>query len=161
MTNYWTEDMVREHNEKVRATKKGGDAREIASSTNEGTGAKKTQHGDQRVGGAGKPRGQPNKTEQRFAQDVLEPLKHIGEIIHYWYEPITLRWPDKDRYTPDYVAVKNDGTITCFEVKGSYIFSRDSRVKFKAARRDFAQMGLQFEAWQWEGQQKGWIEIWR
>jgi hypothetical protein len=59
-----------------------------------------------------------NKTEARYAREELEPLKRVGKIINYWYEPVNFKLADKTHYTPDFMVVAHDLTVSFTEVKG-------------------------------------------
>ena len=48
---------------------------------------------------------QPNDTERGFAEEFLEPQLRRGDIYHYGFEEITLRWGDME-YTPDYFVIR-------------------------------------------------------
>jgi len=81
---------------------------------------------------APKPKGrQPNKTEAEFGL-ILEAQKRRGELIHYVYEGITLKWSGM-KYTPDYIVFIDDAPIKLIEVKGAHIWDRDI-VRFKGCR---------------------------
>jgi len=99
---------------------------------------------------------EPNKTELRFESEVLIPWKNTGIIDGYQFHALALIWPDM-RYTPDWMVWDYDGQIKLIEVKGPHIHSRDSRVRFLTARRDYP--WFQFECWQWKDKQ--WRDIWK
>lgn len=78
----------------------------------------------------------PNKTEKRFLNEYLEPMRHAGEIDQIDdHESITLRLANGLRLSPDFPTWK-DGRLTFFEVKGERIFE-DSLVKLKCAANKF------------------------
>ena len=105
-------------------------------------------------GGRGKAVGHsagvPNKTETRFEQEFLRPMELSAQIHDWKYEPMSFRLSGGKRrsYRPDYVAWRDDGCMTCFEIKGAYKFSRDSREKFMSARAEYP--WIAWEAWQWK-----------
>jgi hypothetical protein len=72
-----------------------------------------------------------NKTEREYAQ-ILQLREASGEIIEWSYEAITLKVGPRCRYTPDFYAIRADGTIEFHEVKGGYI-REDAIVKLRAA----------------------------
>lgn len=84
-------------------------------------------------------RGEKNKTEQAFESEMLEPRKLAGELVWYGYEPLTFRIAKKTSYTPDYMALRADGTMEAWEVKGTWKDQhyQHSRVKVKVAAAMF------------------------
>lgn len=77
--------------------------------------------------------GAMNKTEAEYAK-YLEHLKYTGRIAAYWFEAMKLKVADGACwYTPDFLVMRNDGTMELHEVKGSpRIFQDDAKVKVKA-----------------------------
>ena len=73
-----------------------------------------------------------NKTERRYANEVLAPARHMGEILDYWYESITFVLADRTTYTPDFLIICPD-RIRIVEIKGR--LEDDASVKFKMARK--------------------------
>jgi len=63
----------------------------------------------------------PNKTEARFNREVLG-----GRGM---YEALTFH-VDGGAYTPDFLALDEDGRPTCYEVKGSHPFPSENRARF-------------------------------
>ena len=85
----------------------------------------------------GRPQRQPgsmNKTEQAFAE-YLELRKRAGEITWWKFEPLKLRLAKRTFYTPDFAALRPDGSMVIYEVKG--FWEDDARVKIKAAAEQF------------------------
>lgn len=88
--------------------------------------------------------GAMNKTESSFAA-VLEGKRRSGQIARYEFEPLQLILSHAPRisYTPDFLVVEADGTLTIYEIKaawkdkktGRYVagWRDDARVKFKVA----------------------------
>jgi hypothetical protein len=71
-----------------------------------------------------------NKTEAEFAA-LLETFRLAGEFERWDFEPEKLRLADRTFYTPDFRAIKPNGEIVFYEVKG---FMRDdAAVKIKVA----------------------------
>ena len=69
-----------------------------------------------------------NKLEKRYGQ-YLATLKRAGEIIHYRYEPFSLRIGHSAWYKPDFLVVKDD----CFELHETKGFMREAaNVRLKA-----------------------------
>jgi len=77
----------------------------------------------------------PNATEARFELEYLLPWQHLGEIVGYQFEAITLRLGNGVRYKPDYLTYGPKGT-RIYEVKGEWI-EEDAKVKLKIAPRQF------------------------
>lgn len=76
--------------------------------------------------------GEMNKTERAFAQH-LDELKQKGLIVEYWFESIKLKVAsNRCEYLPDFLALRSDGSLVIFEVKGAKaIFTDDAKVKCK------------------------------
>jgi hypothetical protein len=90
----------------------------------------------------------PNKTEIRFENDYLKPMRHAGEIGEYKFEAITLKLAPGLRYTPDYSTVTAAGVTVFYEIKGA-ILKDDAIVKFKMAPSIFPH--YEFYLCQWKG----------
>jgi hypothetical protein len=113
-----------------------------------------------RTKGRAQPRhvaGQMNKTEAAYESTYLIPLKAAGEIIEYWFESITLRLAKKTSYTPDFVALMSDGSITVIEVKAG-LWRDDARVKVKVAAEKFKRFRF-ITAFKMPKKQGGWWKI--
>jgi hypothetical protein len=81
---------------------------------------------------------QPNKTEARYAAEMLRGLDAR-------YEAVTFRLSNGHRYTPDWVVFDSAGRLlSCHEVKGSYRFHSHGR-----ARLAFDQAALEFPGITW------------
>lgn len=81
---------------------------------------------------------QPNKTEARYAAEMLRGLDAR-------YEAVTFRLSNGHRYTPDWVVFDPDGILlSCHEVKGSYRFHSHGR-----ARLAFDQAAVEFPGITW------------
>ena len=76
--------------------------------------------------------GSMNKTEERYAQHVLDPLLMTKEILAWRFEPVTFRLADRTRYTPDFLVVYPD-RFELHEIKGGFI-REDAMVKYKVAK---------------------------
>lgn len=79
----------------------------------------------------------PSKTELRYARDELEPRKRSGELVNFYHQPLKFRLADLTYYTPDYMCVAADMTISFIEVKGRKgdgpWCEEDAKVKIKVA----------------------------
>lgn len=78
-----------------------------------------------------------NKLEAAYAAR-LEMLKQAKEIIHYEYEPLTLRISRHGQrlgYTPDFIVITQEGQIEAHEVKG--FWREDAIQKLKTAAEQF------------------------
>ena len=81
---------------------------------------------------------QPNKTEARYAAEMLRGLDAR-------YEAVTFRLSNGHRYTPDWVVFDSAGILlSCHEVKGSYRFHSHGR-----ARLAFDQAAVEFSGITW------------
>jgi len=80
------------------------------------------------------------KSEAEFA-DILEAMKIRGEIAHYVYQGITLRYANGQlRYTPDFVVFPVMITFKLIEVKGRYVpptFWQHARQRFLACKAEW------------------------
>ena len=76
--------------------------------------------------------GEMNKTERAFAQH-LDELKQKGLIVEYWFESIKLKVAsNRCEYLPDFLALRSDGSLVIFEVKGAKaVWTDDRKVKCK------------------------------
>lgn len=86
-----------------------------------------------------------NKLEARFAREVLDIRKMVGEILSWKYEGVKLRLADRTYYTPDFMVCFEDHIEMC-ELKG--FWRDDARVKWKVAAEMFPE--FQFVAVQWK-----------
>lgn len=73
-----------------------------------------------------------NSLEARYADEVLEAETASGTAFRWFYESFRLRLAPKTFYTPDFMVLMSDGTISFREVKG--FLREDAAVKFKWAR---------------------------
>jgi hypothetical protein len=97
----------------------------------------------------------PNKTETRFETDHLKPMLHVGSIIKYDFEHVTLKLFDKleektaraTRYTPDWRVVLPGGATRFYEVKGAYAWE-GALDKLKAAAKLFPEYGFVLARWE-------------
>lgn len=78
--------------------------------------------------------GMMNKTEERYAQH-LELRRRAGEIDRWGFELYKLRLAKNLHYTPDFMVIEADGTISLHEVKGRW--EEDARAKIKMAAEMF------------------------
>lgn len=92
-----------------------------------------------------------NKTEQAFDAH-LEQLLAAGEILWKGFEAIKLKIARRCFYTPDFVVLNTDQTVTLYEVKG--FWEDDARVKIKAAAEKF--MLFRFVAVTFDRKSKDW-----
>jgi hypothetical protein len=103
-----------------------------------------------------------NKLESKFAE-WLEVERLDGKFVWWKYQPCKRRIADDDTcwYTPDFEALRADGRIVYYEVKG--FWRDDARVKIKVAASEYwmylfaaaswnKKTGWQFEKFgSWEG----------
>ena len=82
-------------------------------------------------------RGVMNKTEARYASEVLDVRKAAGEIAEYWYESVKLRLADGSWFTVDFFVMLSDGRLEAHEVKGHWRTAERVRIKVAAERYPF------------------------
>ena len=92
--------------------------------------------------GLNRKRGEMNQTEAAYERWVLEPAKAAGEILDWWFEPLTVRLSHPPtgqpaKYTPDFMILGADGTIFMDDVKGSGPDDPASIVRIKCAAEQF------------------------
>jgi hypothetical protein len=92
--------------------------------------------------GLNRKRGQMNQTEAAYERWVLEPAKAAGEILDWWYEPMTVRLSHPPagqpaKYTPDFMILGADGRIFMDDVKGSGPDDPAAIVRIKCAAELF------------------------
>lgn len=75
-----------------------------------------------------------NKTEAAYGFH-LSDLQAKGHIREFKFEAVKLILGNRCSYTPDFMVVRNDGTLEFHEVKG--FWRDDARVKIKAAADKF------------------------
>jgi len=76
-----------------------------------------------------------NKTEARYAREVLGIRKMAGFVIDWRFEAIKLRLAKRTWYTPDFMVWTPEG-IEIHETKGGFIRD-DAAVKIKVAAEIF------------------------
>lgn len=68
---------------------------------------------------------------------VLEERKHAGEIVEWWFEPMSLRLAKGSSYKPDFMSVDADGYVEFHETKGH--MREAAYVRLKVAAEKFPQ----------------------
>ena len=76
-----------------------------------------------------------NKTEKRYAQEVLDPRVWTGELVTWKFEAVKLKLAYRTWYTPDFWTIAPDGRMEMIEIKG--FLQDDAAVKYKIAREAF------------------------
>lgn len=71
-----------------------------------------------------------NSLERQYSE-VLGVYLSSGDITRWDYEPLKFRLAANTFFTPDFITIGNDGSITAIEVKG--FLRDDAAVKFKVA----------------------------
>lgn len=99
-----------------------------------------------------KPRSM-NGTEQRYADYVLDPSVHAGEIAGWMYEGLRFKLVDGAHYKPDFNVFYPDGRLVNIEIKGGKIHEA-TVVRLKVARQNHP--WCTFELWQYKN--KVWTE---
>ena len=80
--------------------------------------------------------GEMNKLERDWSL-VLEQRRLAGEIVAWWYEPMSLRLAKGSSYKPDFMWIDHDGYVGFDETKG---FMREAAfVRLKVAAEKFPQ----------------------
>jgi hypothetical protein len=99
-------------------------------------------------------RSDQNVYASRLEADYASRLKLLrlgGEIQTWRYEAVRLRLAKKTFYNPDFLVVRNDGSLELHEVKGRP--REDSRVKWKVAAEMYP-----FFRWFWVTRRRGqWV----
>lgn len=97
------------------------------------------------------PKARMNKTEARYAQEILEPAKRTGQILDYQFEAVKLRLADSTWYSPDFLVTERDHTLTIHEVKGGFV-REDAWIKLKVIAELYPQMAVlkcQYDKGKW------------
>lgn len=88
----------------------------------------------------------------------LELLKAAGEVRCWWFEAVTLKCGPDLRYTPDFLVMHADDTLSCDEVKATakdgekFRAEEDAMIKIRAAAQQFP---FRFRI-VWESKTRGW-----
>lgn len=82
-------------------------------------------------------RGVMNKSEARYASEVLDVRKASGEVAAYWYESVKLRLAEGAWFTVDFFVMLADGRLEAHEVKGFLRESAAVRIKMAAEKYPF------------------------
>ena len=97
-----------------------------------------------------------NKGERLYAGH-LDVLIRAEEIQAYWFEGITLRLSDGNRYTADFVVIDAAGEVWLHDVKGrkgdSFWAEEDAMAKIKSAAGIFPWFGFLIV---WPNKSGGW-----
>lgn len=62
----------------------------------------------------------------------LQAQKHAGEIVEWWFEPVSLRLGQGASYKPDFMVVCADGLVEFHETKGHMREAANVRLKVAA-----------------------------
>jgi hypothetical protein len=97
---------------------------------------------------------QPNVTELRYARSFLQP-RICGDpdsfpILWFEFELLSLRMPPALRYTPDWVAMTEEGRIEFHEVKGKHRHARHGIERFRWAKERWGAW-FRFVLAKWDG----------
>ena len=133
---HWTPEMAEAHNARVRA----GRTRSVSGpeTSPQAKPAQKTPTLRASVMAVGRTaRGVMNRTEARYASEVLDVRKALGEVAEYWYESIKLRLADGSWFTVDFFVMLKDGRLEAHEVKGHWRTAERVRIKVAAERYPF------------------------
>ncbi len=98
-----------------------------------------------------------NKTEIKFSHR-LEALKRSGTIVEWRFEALKFRLADMTTYTPDFLVIGTDGSITLIDTKaywkkaGKVGITEDANVKIKVVAEQYPWFAFQ-TTWEQDG---GW-----
>jgi len=98
-----------------------------------------------------------NKTETKFSHR-LEALKRAGTIVDWRFEALKFRLADMTTYTPDFLVISADGSITLIDTKaywkkaGKVGITEDANVKIKVVAEQYPWFAFQ-TTWEQDG---GW-----
>jgi hypothetical protein len=141
MTPRFTQAQIEAYNARIAAIRRFGTSKAIASaSTVPQQPAKATKYG------LGRSKSM-NKTERAFL-DILEARRRKGDFQTVDREALKFKIGERCYFSPDFIAVAMDGTVTAFEVKGGFIVDEGGIIKFKAAREKYP--WCRFELWQFK-----------
>lgn len=91
--------------------------------------------------------------ERRYADEVLEPERLAGEILGWWYEPMTLHLGGGVKYKPDFGVLPKSREYRFIETKGFWREAARARIKLAASIFPFP-----FTAIQWDKDRELWTE---
>lgn len=116
-----------------------------------GSGSAGKHTSKQRVQALGRlKKGERNKTEQAYEDEVLKPGLLRGEIAWYAFEPWKLRLADNTSYTPDFGVMLADGSIECHEVKGFWQDDARAKTKIAAEMHPFRIVAVTMDKKEWK-----------
>ena len=76
--------------------------------------------------------GEMNRLETDWAA-ILEARRIAGEIVKWWYEPVSMRLAAKGAwYKPDFMVIDSDGFVEFHETKGFMREAANVRLKVVA-----------------------------
>lgn len=76
--------------------------------------------------------GQMNGVESDYAA-LLENRRIAGEVLAWWFEPMSLRLADGCHYTPDFLVLLPDLSAEFVDTKGAGPLDAKGQVKLKVA----------------------------
>lgn len=76
--------------------------------------------------------GRMNKTEEKFAEQ-LEIQRERGQVLAWWFEPVTFTLAPSCRYTPDFLVMLCDQSIEFVDTKNAGPLDSAGQVKLKLA----------------------------
>ena len=99
-----------------------------------------------------------NRTERRYAVEVLEVERHAGHVAWWGFERIKMKLADRCWLTIDFAVVDSHDRLTLVDVKGrkgrTWYAKEDARIKLRVAAEAFPIPV--FVAWPLQG--AGWGE---
>lgn len=75
-----------------------------------------------------------NRTERRYAMEVLEPQRMAGQIKRWVFEPFAIKLAPRTFYRPDFLLwLPEPCSLEIHEIKGAWTDSARVKVKVAAA----------------------------
>lgn len=97
----------------------------------------------------------PNKWEERYCEEWLDPLTLEGQLLWFEFEPFKIELAYRCTLTVDYFSFSRNGFIFADDIKG--FLRDDANVKIKVAARMFPHITFRFAAL--KGRQWTWKEV--
>lgn len=83
------------------------------------------------------PKGKMNKTEEAYAEQVLEPMRRAGQILWWKFHVIKVRLADGAWYEADFLVMHADMTLAIHETKGEFVTDK-GQLKIRLAAEAFS-----------------------
>jgi hypothetical protein len=132
-----TDEQIEAHQRRVREGRRGGGAAKSENAPQPKPEPAKAAARASVIAVGRTARGVMNKTEARYASEILDVRKALGEVAEYWYESVKLRLADGSWFTVDFFVMLADGRLEAHEVKGHWRTAERVRIKVAAERYPF------------------------